>query len=362
MQLSDYQFDLPTELISQYPASERTASRLLHLDAFGVIADLAFPDCLAHMQCGDILVLNDTKVIPARLFGKKVTGGQVEVLIERVLNDSQLLAQVRASKAPKPGAQIFIEGDTEACLTVTGRQDNFFELSIDGVDDIYQWLDCVGSLPLPPYIERSDEHEDMTRYQTVFAKDKGAVAAPTAGLHFDENLLQSIKAKGVQICTVTLHVGAGTYQPVRVENVLEHKMHSERLSVNQQTCDLINQAKMNGNQVIAVGTTVVRSLETAAQHSMIGENDATVLLNKKQLLRPFSGETEIFIYPGFDFQVIDKLITNFHLSESTLLMLVSAFSGRENIMQAYQHAITEKYRFFSYGDAMILEKTGSTEL
>jgi len=359
VQLSDYHFDLPPELIAQYPAEQRTASRLLHLNASRELADLDFPDCLSHMQSGDVLVLNDTKVIPARLFGRKETGGQVEVLIERVLNDTQLLAQVRASKSPKPGTNLFIEDDSDVYLTVTGRQDNFFELSIYGIDDIYQWLDCVGSLPLPPYIERSDEHEDIERYQTVFAKDKGAVAAPTAGLHFDEELLKSIKAKGVKVCTVTLHVGAGTYQPVRVDNLLEHKMHRERLSVNQQTCDVINDARKNGKKVIAVGTTVVRSLETAAKQSMHNQSDS---LAASLLLKPFTGETEIFIYPGFKFQIIDKLITNFHLSESTLLMLVSAFSGRDAIMIAYAHAITEKYRFFSYGDAMLLEKSGSNDL
>lgn len=360
MHLSDYQFDLPAELIAQYPADQRTASRLLYLNAAGEVADLGFPDCVTQMQSGDVLVLNDTKVIPARLFGQKSTGGQVEVLIERILNDTQLLAQVRASKAPKAGSKLFIQGDTDAYLTVTGRQDNFFELSVAGVSDIYNWLDRVGSLPLPPYIERSDEHEDISRYQTVFAKDKGAVAAPTAGLHFDEELLQTIKAKGVHVCTVTLHVGAGTYQPVRVENVLEHKMHRERLSVNQQTCDVINKARANGRQVIAVGTTVVRSLETAAQQSMTLDSDDLENANSQLQLKPFSGETEIFIYPGFTFQIIDKLITNFHLSESTLLMLVSAFSGREAIMKAYAHAIAEKYRFFSYGDAMLLERNRSS--
>lgn len=359
MQLSDYRFDLPPELIAQYPAKQRTASRLLHVGTSGAITDLHFPDCLTHMQSGDVLVLNDTKVIPARLFGKKETGGQVEILIERVLNDSQLLAQVRASKSPKQGVKLFIEGDAAAHLTVTGRQDNFFELSVSGVNDIYHWLDRVGSLPLPPYIERSDEHEDITRYQTVFAKDKGAVAAPTAGLHFDEALLQTIKAKGVIICTVTLHVGAGTYQPVRVDNVLEHKMHRERLSVNQQTCDVINQARSQGKKIIAVGTTVVRSLETAAQHS---QGEKLQVLSELLLLQPFTGETDIFICPGYDFQMIDKLITNFHLSESTLLMLVSALCGRDVIMTSYAHAIAEKYRFFSYGDAMLLEKSGSNRL
>ena len=358
MQLSDYQFDLPPELIAQYPASQRTASRLLRLDAQGMIADLGFPDCLLSMQRGDVLVLNDTKVIPARLFGKKETGGKIEILIERVLSDTQLLVQVRASKAPKIGVQLFVESDPDAYLTVTGRKDSFFELTIVGVDDIYCWLDHVGSLPLPPYIIRSDEHEDITRYQTVFAKDKGAVAAPTAGLHFDEGLLTQIEAKGVNICSVTLHVGAGTYQPVRVENLLEHKMHSERLSVNERTCSLINQARYRGNQVIAVGTTVVRSLEAVAQQTMLKENNT---VNKPVKLKPFSGETDIFIYPGFKFQVVDKLITNFHLSESTLLMLVSAFSGREKIMNAYAHAIAKKYRFFSYGDAMLLENNRSIE-
>ncbi len=348
MRLSDYQFDLPQELIAQYPAKTRTESRLLHVDAEGDLSDCQFPDCVAHMNEGDVLVLNNTKVIPARLFGEKQTGGRVEVLLERILFDNVLLAQMRASKAAKVGSRVFIDGSVEGVsLEVVGRQGNFFELSVSGVEDIYSWLDEVGSLPLPPYIERSDEHDDFERYQTVFAQEKGAVAAPTAGLHFDDDLLQRIKDKGVIVCEVTLHVGAGTYQPVRVDNLLEHEMHTERLCITQEACDVINQAKKAGKSIIAVGTTVVRSLETAAQNLVEGD------------LYPYEGETDIFIYPGFEFKVIDKLITNFHLSESTLLMLVSAFSGREKILNAYQYAIEQKYRFFSYGDAMLLDKAWS---
>jgi len=349
LQLSDYHFDLPSELIAQYPTKQRTQSRLLHLDAQGYVQDQQFHDCIEHLSAGDVLVLNNTKVIPARLFGQKETGGKVEILLERVLTDNCLLAQMRASKAVKEGGKVFVHGTDKVYVEVTGRQDNFFELVVHGVDDVYTWLDKVGSLPLPPYIERSDEHEDFERYQTVFAQEKGAVAAPTAGLHFDETLLEKIRLKGVHICEVTLHVGAGTYQPVRVENIKEHQMHFERLRVDQTTCDAINQAKADRKQVIAVGTTVVRSLETAAMHS--DDSNKTIL--------PFAGETDIFIYPGFEFKVIDKLITNFHLSESTLLMLVSAFSDREKILNAYQHAIENKYRFFSYGDAMLLEKISS---
>lgn len=346
MHLSDYRFDLPNELIAQYPAQYRTDSRLLHLDAKGHIQDQQFPDCLDHMSQGDVLVLNNTKVIPARLFGQKKTGGRVEILLERVIADDFLLAQMRASKAARIGSHVRIEGaNNDVWFEVLGRQGHFFELKVHGVDDIYTWLDKVGSLPLPPYIERSDEHDDFERYQTVFAEQKGAVAAPTAGLHFDEKLLQTIKNKGIKISEITLHVGAGTYQPVRVENVLEHEMHQERLIVTQAVCDEINQAKQHGNKIIAVGTTVVRSLEAVAQKSSSDE------------LEPYSGETDIFIYPSFEFKIIDKLITNFHLSESTLLMLVSAFSGRDNILNSYHHAINEKYRFFSYGDAMLLEKT-----
>lgn len=349
MHLSDYYFELPPELIAQYPAQKRTDSRLLHLNDLGKLCDQQFINCIDHMLAGDVLVLNNTKVIPARLFGQKETGGKIEILLERVLPDDSLLAQMRASKAVKVGGKVFIHGSEGVYLEVIGRQDNFFELKLVGIDDVYQWLDAVGSLPLPPYIERSNEHDDFERYQTVFAQEKGAVAAPTAGLHFDQNLLDKIKQKGIHICEITLHVGAGTYQPVRVDNILEHQMHHERLQVNQSVCDVINRAKQQGNQIIGVGTTVVRSLETAAKYSK----------NAHKLLEPFSGETDIFIYPGFEFKIIDKLITNFHLSESTLLMLVSAFSGRESILKAYKHAIKHKYRFFSYGDAMMLEKTCS---
>ena len=349
LQLSDYHFELPNELIAQYPIKERTQSRLLHLGANGDVQDQQFLNCIEHFSAGDVLVLNNTQVIPARLFGQKETGGKVEILLERVLSDGRLLTQMRASKAVKVGGKVFIHGAETVFLEVSGRQDNFFELVAHGVDDIYAWLDEVGSLPLPPYINRSSVHEDFERYQTVFAQQKGAVAAPTAGLHFDEILLDKIRKKGVKICLITLHVGAGTYQPVRVDNIEEHQMHFERLHVEQSVCDAINHAKANDNKVIAVGTTVVRSLETAAMNSI--EPDKTIT--------PFTGETDIFIYPGFEFKVIDKLITNFHLSESTLLMLVSAFSTREKILNAYSHAIQNKYRFFSYGDAMLIEKTCS---
>lgn len=352
VRLSDFSFDLPPELIAHYPEKDRTKSRLLKLDAAGETHDLQFLDILNELKEGDVLVLNDTRVIPARLYGRKRSGGKVEIMLERVLGDDQIVAQLKASKSPKQGSEILIESDGKAVLTVSGRQDNFFVLNVSGVENIYDWFDSVGELPLPPYIKREHkpDQSDHERYQTVFAKYQGAVAAPTAGLHFDENLLDIIKQKGVIVKTVTLHVGAGTYQPVRVDNVLEHKMHHERIVVGQDTCDAINKAKARGNKVIAVGTTVVRSLETAAKENKHESG---------QVISPFEGETDIFIYPGVVFDIVDKLITNFHLSESTLLMLVSALSSRDNILNAYNHAISEKYRFFSYGDAMFIENQNS---
>lgn len=363
MQLSDFSYDLPPELIAQHPARQRTASRLLHVDSAGRCHDRQFLDCPAFFEPGDVLVLNDTKVIPARLFGRKATGGKVEVLLERVIGDKQLLAQVKASKSPKPGTDIIINGGgdfPEVALTVTGRQDSFFELSAPDIDDIYTWLDAVGRIPLPPYIERAEQSDgdssaDAERYQTVFARHQGAVAAPTAGLHFDEATLARIKELGVHIVYVTLHVGAGTYQPVRVDDVTTHKMHKEQATVSAQTCAVINQARARGNRVVAVGTTVVRSLETAATSSL--EQGASP--DTDDFLQPFHGDTDIFIYPGFKFRIIDALLTNFHLPESTLLMLVSAFAGRDVILDAYNHAVQQRYRFFSYGDAMLLERAGT---
>lgn len=343
MNVSDYDYQLPEQLIAQYPPAERTSSRLLKLRRDGQIIDDQLANIVSEVKSGDLLVLNDTKVIPARLFGRKDSGGKVEILLERIINENSLLVQIRASRAPKIGQSLSIDDDNVAEITVVARQDSFFELSISGVDDLYAWFETVGHMPLPPYIDREDRKQDIDRYQTVFAKEHGAVAAPTAGLHYDSALLDRLRDKGVQIETITLHVGAGTYQPVRVATLEEHKMHSEVIRVTQSVCDTICATKAAGGRVIAVGTTVVRSLETAAREA------------KNNLIEPYSGETDIFIYPGFTFKVVDILQTNFHLPQSTLLMLVSAFAGQENIKRAYQHAIDQQYRFFSYGDAMLLE-------
>lgn len=342
MNVSDYNYQLPPELIAQFPPAKRTDSRLLLMHANGDLDDRQLPGIVDQLAAGDLLVLNDTKVIPARLFGRKETGGKVEVLLERISGDRQLLAQIKSSKAPRIGQVLLVNGDDAARLTVTGRQDNFFELSADVDGDLCDWFDKVGHMPLPPYIDRADLQEDQSRYQTVFAQHQGAVAAPTAGLHYDQALLDKIKAKGVNIQTITLHVGAGTYQPVRVDTIAEHKMHSERIHVSEQVCQSICATKASGGRIIAVGTTVVRSLESAARRSTKG------------LIEPYSGETDIFIYPGFEFKIVDALQTNFHLPQSTLLMLVSAFSGKEKVMNAYKYAIEQHYRFFSYGDAMLL--------
>lgn len=341
MQRTDFQFDLPAELIAQFPSQQRTASRMLVLDGnTGAIQDKQFTDLVDLLRPDDLLIFNNTKVIPARLLGQKDSGGKIEVLVERVLDDKRVLAHVRSSKSPGTGRRLFLEEHIE--LEVIGRHNALFELGLVNQDNtITELLEKHGRLPLPPYIERDVKHEDKERYQTVYAEHVGAVAAPTAGLHFDEVMLDSLKQKNIDIAYVTLHVGAGTFQPVRVDDIKTHQMHSERIEVSQEICDKIEQTKQRGGRVIAVGTTSVRSIESAAQ-------DGTI--------KPYSGETDIFIYPGYEFRYIDAMITNFHLSESTLLMLVSAFSGRENILAAYQHAIEEKYRFFSYGDATFLTR------
>jgi len=283
------------------------------------------------------LVFNDTRVIPARLFGNKETGGKVEILLERILEDQRMLAQLRASKTPKPGSMIYLQDDIK--LELMEREDDMFVLDVIGEMTVLELMQQLGHMPLPPYIQREDNVEDMDRYQTVYARNPGAVAAPTAGLHFTNELMQVITEQGIESVFVTLHIGAGTFQPVRVDNIEEHQMHSEYLDVSADVCEKVEQCKARGGRVIAVGTTAIRCLETAAQAGK---------------LKSYQGETNIFIYPGYNFKIIDGLITNFHLSESTLLMLVSAFAGRDNIMDAYQHAIDEAYRFFSYGDAMFL--------
>jgi S-adenosylmethionine:tRNA ribosyltransferase-isomerase len=339
MRRTDFSYPLPPELIAQH-ALPRGESRLLVLDgATGRLEDRGFNDVVALLQPGDLLVLNDTRVIPARLFGVKATGGRVEVLVERVLDPHRVLAHMRASKSPKPGTRLCLEDAFE--VEVLGRQDALFELRFP--EPALGLLQRYGRMPLPPYIEREAGAEDAERYQTVFARAPGAVAAPTAGLHFDQALFEALAARGVERAFVTLHVGAGTFQPVRADTLRDHRMHSEYLEVPEATCAAVAAAKARGGRVVAVGTTVVRSLESAARS---GE------------LRPYAGETDIFIYPGYRFRVVDALITNFHLPESTLLMLVCAFAGYEETLAAYRHAVAERYRFFSYGDAMFVLPKG----
>ncbi len=349
MQTSDFHFNLPESLIAQTPPEKRGDSRLLvvdpRVDSQQRFQDKQFQDFPNFLHPGDLLVFNDTKVIPARLFGQKSTGGKVEVLVERVLDDSHVLAHVRAGKPPKPGNKMVLE--SEISVEMERREGEFFQLRFDDPRPVLEILETVGRIPLPPYIERTAEDDDNDRYQTVYAKEAGAVAAPTAGLHFDEAMLETLKKQGIETGFVTLHVGAGTFQPVRVDDIDEHKMHSERIEVNAKLCEQIRKTRQRGGRVIAVGTTVVRSLESAARHS------AQTQKNESEL-QPFSGETDIFITPGYPFRVIDTLLTNFHLPESTLIMLVSAFSGRKTILDAYQHAVEQQYRFFSYGDAMFL--------
>ena len=337
MQTADFDYFLPEELIAQYPLPERTASRLLHLHKNGYV-DRQFSDLLELIQADDLLVFNNTQVIPARLHGFKSSGGKLEVLIERVLDEHRVLAHVRASKSPKAGSFLKLEDAID--VQMLGRQGELFELDFDHSQPVLEWLQQYGHMPLPPYIERSDEHSDQQRYQTVYAKHPGAVAAPTAGLHFDQAMLDQLSQKGVDFAHVTLHVGAGTFQPVRVENILEHHMHAEMIDVSEQVVAQVAATKARGGRVIAVGTTAVRSLESAA-------------ISGK--LSAMQGDTDIFIYPGYQFKVVDALITNFHLPQSTLLMLVSALAGHQNIMQAYAHAVQQQYRFFSYGDAMLIE-------
>lgn len=340
MRTLDFDFYLPEALIAQHPTKNRSASRLLKLDGnTGSIQDAMFTNLPEALNRGDLLVLNDTRVIKARLFGEKLSGGKVEVMIERVVNAQQALAQIKASRTPKTGSKLIIAGKVEA--EVIGRQEDLFLLQFNDSHAVMDILDLHGNLPLPPYITHAADADDETRYQTVFAKHAGAVAAPTAGLHFDEAMLNLLKAKGINIAFVTLHVGAGTFKPVKADLIADHKMHSEIYTIPQATVDLINATRANGGKVTAVGTTALRALESAAQH---------------QTLQSGQGETAIFITPGFSFQVVDRLLTNFHLPKSTLLMLVSAFAGFENTMRAYQHAIEKQYRFFSYGDAMLIER------
>ena len=345
MKRSDFQFDLPDHLIARYPLEERTASRLLCLDrSSGAVQHRQFVDLLDLLSPRDLLVFNDTRVIPARLWGRKSSGGRVEILVERILDPARCVAHVRASKKPKPGADIFITRDRqsdspEASLRVGDRRDDLCILHTLDDEPITDLLQRVGHMPLPPYIDREAESLDDERYQTVYGSRDGAVAAPTAGLHFSEDFIQACRARGVDTGTVTLHVGSGTFQPVRVDDIANHQMHAEYLEVDSKLCGQVAAVRQRGGRVVAVGTTVVRSLETAARQGA---------------LAPFSGDSDIFIYPGFQFRCVDAMVTNFHLPESTLIMLVSAFAGREPVLKAYREAVANEYRFFSYGDAMFL--------
>ncbi|MDB6164408.1 MAG: queA [Xanthomonadaceae bacterium] len=335
---ADFHYDLPPELIAQAPLSERSGSRLLVVPpAPASFVDGVVRDLPQWLQAGDLLVFNDTRVIPARLFGHKDTGGRVEILIERVLPGNQALAQIGASKSPKPSSHIALDGGGR--VEVLAREGEFYRLHFDISEPLVDWLDHAGRLPLPPYIHREPGDQDTARYQTVFARVPGAVAAPTAGLHFDAPLLAALRAAGVETGHVTLHVGAGTFQPVRVDDLEQHVMHSEWLEVSAGLAVQVARVRARGGRVVAVGTTVVRALESALRDGEV---------------RPFSGDTSIFIRPGVAIRSIDALMTNFHLPESTLLMLVSAFAGRERVFAAYAHAIAQRYRFFSYGDAMLL--------
>ncbi len=344
MRLSDFDYHLPPELIAQHPAPERSASRLLHLDgATGALEDLTFRDIVRLVGEKDLLVLNDTQVIKARLRGRKDTGGEAEVLIERILDAHSALAHVRASKPPRAGRRLVLSGGVEA--EVLGRRGELFELRFDGEAAVVEILGRHGEVPLPPYITHAPEVEDEARYQTVYARVPGAVAAPTAGLHFDAAVLAALRAKGVESASLTLHVGAGTFQPVRDEDLGRHVMHSEWYSVPQETVEAIARTRERNGRVVAVGTTALRALESAA--AATGS------------LQAGTAETQLFIVPGYRFRVVDRLLTNFHLPKSTLLMLVSAFAGAENIRRAYAHAVARRYRFFSYGDAMLLERAPS---
>jgi S-adenosylmethionine:tRNA ribosyltransferase-isomerase len=346
MLVKDFSFELPEELIASYPLEQRSASRLLCLEGnSGELTHRHFSDVLELLTPNDLVVFNNTRVIPARLFGEKSSGGKVEVLVERVLDQHRVLAHVRSSRSPKPGAVLLLEGAAQA--TMVARHENLFELEFADETPVIDLLEQHGHMPLPPYMKREDQLEDRERYQTVYNSEPGAVAAPTAGLHFDEALLAKLDEKGIQKAFVTLHVGAGTFQPVKVERIEDHIMHAEYIEVDETVCEAVRATRARGGRVVAVGTTSVRSLESASQHGEI---------------QPFFGDSTIFITPGYEFKSVDLLITNFHLSESTLLMLVSAFAGYEHTMHAYAEAVNQKYRFFSYGDAMcISRKTDTTE-
>lgn len=355
MKLSDFSYELPEELIAYYPAEQRSQSRLLCLNGqTGEIEHRIFSDLPELLNPKDLLVFNDTRVIPARLYGHKESGGKFELLIERIESGNSALVQIKSSKSPRPGTKLYFhergsfeeddseeKAETQWSATLIGKQDNFYKIEFPAEVNISQLLSQIGHIPLPPYIKREDELTDSDRYQTIYAKQDGAVAAPTAGLHFDKNLLASISAKGVDTTFITLHVGAGTFVPVRVDDINEHKMHAEWIEVSNEVCEKIAACKARGGRVIAVGTTTVRSLETAAADGK---------------LQAYCGDTDIFIFPGYEFKVVDAMLTNFHLSESTLLMLVSAYCNKEMLLGAYAEAVEKRYRFFSYGDAMFVHR------
>lgn len=346
MKRTDFSYKLPPGRIAMHPGARRSDSRMLCLDPDAQqLRDCVFRDFPEQLQAGDLVVFNDTRVIPARLLGSKESGGKVEVLVERICGGARVLAHVRASKSPKPGAWLRLEDALD--VQVISRDGELFQLEFSGCDDVLTMLDRYGHVPLPPYIERADEAEDQERYQTIYANAPGAVAAPTAGLHFDQAIMDRLSARGVETAYVTLHVGAGTFQPVRVDDLAEHVMHREYYEVDAATCEKIAQARQAGGRVVAVGTTVVRTLEAAAIN---GQPE------------PGKGETGLFITPGFRFRVVDALLTNFHLPESTLLMLVCAFAGYRHTMEAYAHAIETGYRFYSYGDAMFISSRAETDL
>lgn len=340
MKISDFDFNLPSELIAQFPLPQRSASRLLCLNKDnGAVSHHFFKDLPYLLSSKDLLIFNNTKVIPARLFAIKPTGGKVEILLERVLSIDNVLVQIKTSKPLKIGAKLLLDLDNNTHFEIIGRQENFFKILVESEYSIYEILEKFGQIPLPPYITHKPTQDDKDRYQTIYAKQNGAVAAPTAGLHFDDNLMSLLKSKQIQMAFLTLHVGAGTFQPIRVEDIESHKMHKEYIDVPEEVCKKIINTKKNGGRVIAVGTTSARALETASQSGEI---------------KLYQGDTDIFMYPGYEFKCIDALITNFHLPKTSLLMLICALAGRDNIMSAYQEAIENKYRFFSYGDAMLI--------
>lgn len=340
MDIDRFYYHLPATLIAQYPCQERTGSRLLGVsgqrDEF---QDMVFRDLVNLLSPGDLLVFNDTRVIPARILGRKASGGHVEILVERVLGDAQVIAQISANRAPRVGQTLHLEADVKA--VIESREQDFYRLRFSGVEPVLSILKRIGRTPLPPYIKRQDVPQDRERYQTVYARHDGAVAAPTAGLHFDQPLLDSLQGRGVELAFLTLHVGAATFQPVRERNIREHKMHAERVMISTELCDRVRATHARGARVVAVGTTTVRALETAAASG---------------ILRAFSGESSLFIYPGYEFKVVDAVVTNFHLPCSTLLMMMCAFAGTERVLGAYRHAVAGGYRFYSYGDAMFLER------